>query len=403
MMNDSGRDGGGLFGMLRRLPVRGVSVWRVLELAALAAVLVWMFGGTGRPDRNAGSYGSSRPVATAPATQPPPAGPAFTDTRALVPAGSPAGSGAREPSPQPKAQHVTVQPAPVAPPLARQPEPVKAPVEPAAPAPAPTRPSGLTVNIPLPPVAARVPAQAEAACPAPEIHVAPASGGQTQIRIASPCRRGQDIGLVYDGVEIRRQLPASGTAAFALDLFAGYRRSVDVMFADGSRRVIPVVAADLDKVSKISVRWRTPVNLDLHVFEHAAGAGQPGHVWAGSATTADAALKSRAASGLGRGFLTAYDDGQGERLEVYTYIHGEKDQGGTVAMALDHETRGSAPAEATCGQGALARVEFAVTMLSPGGGIARAAGRFKPARCDQPLAATDRFDYALMPAIAVRN
>lgn len=403
MTNDSGRNGGGLSGRLRRFSLKGVSVWRLLELAAVAAFLVWIFGGTGRPDRSAiGNTVSGRPVvATTPANGPQAAGSAFSDTRALVPGTK----GPSQQSPPNKAQTAAAQPAPAAALPARPSEPpAKSPVaEPSTPTQPPARPSVLAANIPPPPTAAPIPAKADAACPAPEVHVTPLAGGQTRIRIASPCRRGQDIGLVYDGVEIRRQLPASGTAAFALDLFAGDRRSVDVTFADGSRRVVPVVAADLDKVSKIAVRWRAPVNLDLHVFEHAAGAGQPGHVWAGAATSADAALKTQAASGLGRGFLTAYDDGQGERIEVYTYIHGDKDQGGTVAMALDHETRGSAPTGATCGQGALARVEFAVTMLSPRGEIARAAGRFKPASCDQPLAAVDRFDYALMPTIAVRN
>ena len=168
-----------------------------------------------------------------------------------------------------------------------------------------------------------------------------------------------------------------------------------------------MTGADLDKVSKIAVRWRAPVNLDLHVFEHAAAAGQPGHVWASAPSSSEAALKSAAARGRGAGFFSSFDDypddKAGDRMEVYTYVHGAQDAGDTVAMALDHETRGSQPSPATCGQGAHAKVDFSVTMLSRRGEVVRAGGAFKPARCDQPLSPVERFDYALMPVIAVRN
>ena len=392
MTKDSDRDGHSG----RQSLATGLSGWRFLEVAAAIGLLFWLFGSTAKPERATPADVNSRQVAIAPLKHTQQPGSGFTDNRALVPA-----TGVQQPPP-PKSQPAPVVAAIPAPAAARAVEPVaKAPV---ADMPAPTtRSANLAANIPPPPSAAALPVKLDASCPPPEIYVSPLIGGQTQISIQSPCRRGQDVGFVYDGIEIRRQLPASGTGVFALDLFAGDRRSVDVAFADGTRRVIPVTAADLDKVSKIAVRWRAPVNLDLHVFEHAAGAGQPGHVWPGATTSPEAAHKTRAASGLGRGFLTVYDDGQGDKVEVYTYFHGEKDQGGTVAMALDHETRGSLPSEATCGQGPLAKVEFAVSMLSPKGEIARAAGNFKPARCNQPLAAADRFDYALMPTITIRN
>ncbi len=395
MTNDSGRDGGGIFGM--RSSRKGISVWRLLEIAAAVGFLYWLFDSTTRPDRASPGDASGRQIASAPIRPAQPAGPAFNDNRTLVP-----GTANVTPaSPPSRTQPPPAVPQPAAP-LLRLPEPVAKSPPPELPGP-PARLPSVAANIPPPPAAVTAPARTDAVCAPPEIQIAPLAAGQTQIRIESPCRRGQDVGLVYDGVEIKRQLPANGSGYFTLDLFAGDRRSVDVTFADGTRRVIPVAAADLDKVSKVAVRWRAPVNLDLHVFEHAAGAGQPGHVWTGATASADSAIKARTASGLGRGFLTTYEESQGDKVEVYTYIHGEKDQGGTVAMALDHETRGSLPSEATCGQGPLAKVAFQVSMLSPRGEVARAAGSFKPARCNQPLAAADRFDYALMPVITVRN
>ena len=224
-----------------------------------------------------------------------------------------------------------------------------------------------------------------------------------QVRVDSPCRRNQEIAFTYDNITFKRPLPASGTGLVTSDLFAGDKTSVELTFADETRRVLPVAALDLDKVSKVAIRWRAPVNLDLHVFEHAASAGQPGHVWANAPSSSEAALKSVQASGRGHGFFTALDDGDGDKVEVYTYVHGERDTDGSIAMALDHETRGSQPAEATCGQGALAKVDFGVTMLSRKGDVVRASGAFKPARCNQPLSPVERFDYALMPVIAMRN
>ena len=224
-----------------------------------------------------------------------------------------------------------------------------------------------------------------------------------QIQVLSPCRQGQDVALSYDTVDLRRVLPTGGAGVYTLDLFAGDRKSVDITFADGTRRVLPVVANDLGRVSKIAVRWRAPVNLDLHVFENGAMAGQPGHVWTQAPASAAAAVEVVKATGRGHGFLNAFDDGPGDKIEVYTYVHGSQDQGTNVAMALDHETRGSLPAAATCGQGALAKIEFGVIMLARSGEVSSAGGIFKPARCDEPLAAAARFDYGLMPVIATRN
>ena len=87
------------------------------------------------------------------------------------------------------------------------------------------------------------------------------------LSIASACHAGQDVRIVYDTAALVRRLSATGALEIVIDLFAGTKRSVDVVFADNARRVIPAVASDMDKVSKVAVIWRAPVNLDLHAFE----------------------------------------------------------------------------------------------------------------------------------------
>ena len=380
----------------------GISLWRLLEGAVVVAALISLFVTFGRKEPiAAGNDGGSR---RATGGQTKPMAPAFTDARTLV------GGGQQHPptaAPPVQAPAMTLVPAAAAAtPAAKISEPAVVPAPRtvvAGPTPTPTQPSkpvALAAAIP-PPAPATAPA--DNACPAPAIAVTPLPAGQMKVRVTSPCRRGQDIGFAYDVVELKKVMPANGNLEFAFDAFSGDTKSVDVTFADGSRRVLPVMVEDLGRVSKIAVRWRGPVNLDLHVFEHAAGAGQAGHVWARQASSSEAALREAQASGRGKGFLTLIEEGAGDRLEVYTYVHGEKDGNSSIAMAVDHETRGDLPSQATCGQGALAKVDFGLTLLSRSGELTRASGLLKPARCDQPLPAAERFDYGLMPVIALRQ
>ena len=328
--------------------------------------------------------------------------PAFTDARTLVIGGTQQATAA---SLQIVAPTMAIVPAAAAAtPATKSAEPVVAlPARIAIaspPVPQSSKPVALAAAI-SPPATATV--QADNACPAPEIALHPLRAGLMKVRVTSACRRGQDIGFVYDVVELKKIMPASGALEFIFDAFSGDTKSVDVTFADGTRRVLPVMVEDLGRVSKIAVRWRGPVNLDLHVFEHAASAGQAGHVWSRQSSSSETALREAQASGRGKGFLTTFEDGAGDKLEVYTYVHGERDGNSNIAMAIDHETRGDLPTQATCGQGVLAKVDFGLTMLSRSGELSRASGMLKPARCDQPLPAAERFDYGLMPVIPLRQ
>ena len=395
--------------------VRGKGSSRLPELVVVAGVLAWMTWGGGNPPApsrqlSPAPANASQPVAAAKpapvpqaeiaaskqamfpiappaasATPPDPKGPVFADRRSLVqtPAAAP------EPAKMFGDRRGLVD--------VRPPAPKRDAIAAAPPS------SALTITprtLPFP-VSNRI----DPACAAPEIATEPGRAGTMRIEVQSACRKGQAIVFVYDGIEIRREIPADGGLVFVLDCFAGDRKSVDIVFADGMRRVLPVTAGDLDKVTKVAVRWRSPVNLDLHAFEHATAPNSGAHVFEKAPSAAEAALATARESRRGRGFLSTIDDGQnpGDKLEVYTYVHGETDPDHPVALALDHETRGELPAGPTCGQGALARVEFSITMLSPRGSLVRANGVMKPARCGEPIAIADRLDQALMPVIVTNR
>ncbi len=111
---------------------------------------------------------------------------------------------------------------------------------------------------------------------------------------------------------------------------------VDVRFGDNTRKTVPVAARDLDKVSKIAVLWRAPVNLDLHVFEYAARHDQAGHLWAKKPSAIATARLASQSEKRGHGFLSAIDDEQslGDKIEVYTFLHNDEQASGVRLQML---------------------------------------------------------------------
>ena len=95
-----------------------------------------------------------------------------------------------------------------------------------------------------------------------------------------------------------RTLAADGRFDLELDLFAGDRRSADLLFADGTRRVIPTLAHDLDRLTKVAVTWKAPVDLDLHAWEPGPD-GAALHVAAERPSAPRAALEAVEAGGRG--------------------------------------------------------------------------------------------------------
>ena len=226
-----------------------------------------------------------------------------------------------------------------------------------------------------------------------------------RLSIASSCHAGQEVRIVYDAAILVRRLAPAGTLELDIDLFAGGRRSVDVVFGDNVRRILPVVSADLDKVSKVAVIWRAPVNLDLHVFEYAAAAGQPGHLWDRAPGSPAAARALSSEDKRGHGFLSSSDPGRGpgDKLEVYTFLHNDGVMTGSIAMALDYESRGEVPNGAMCGSGDLAKVEYRIATLSRTGAVTRANSTLRAADCNVAIPANVRFDSAALPVMRVRN
>lgn len=271
-----------------------------------------------------------------------------------------------------------------------------------------TVPTPVPVPAPLPQRAAiAVPALPRngTPCPTPEIETVPLSGGRMRVDITSPCRAGQIATLRYGPYGIGQALDGSGKASMLLDLFLGKDEKATAEFQDGSRRPLTLVAKDLAQVSKVAVVWRAAINLDLHAFEYTAKAGDSGHVWSGATPTVEAVADKVAKSGRGQGFMSSTADAStaGDRIEVYTFWHGNGEHRGVVTMALDYETRGDKPTGEACGDGKLASLDVTVWRLGRGASAAASEQRvLSAAPCGVALAREVRFNPDSMPHLTVK-
>lgn len=242
-------------------------------------------------------------------------------------------------------------------------------------------------------------------CGAPEITTEALDGGQMRIRVAAPCHKNETVQISYGGAELIRKLDAWGSLDFALDCFAGTSSQVEVRLADGTRKTFAARANDLDNVSKVALIWHAPVNLDLHVFEYGAGFDRPGHIWASAAGSQGAARINAQAERKGHGYLSAADTEKsiGDKIEVYTFFHNDEQSSGSIALALDYETRGDKPSGATCGRGALAEIDFQVVILPRKGQATRQSGVLTRVDCGVSISREARFNQSALPGLRIRK
>ncbi|MGH6816774.1 MAG: hypothetical protein ACREC6_13835, partial [Hyphomicrobiaceae bacterium] len=260
-----------------------------------------------------------------------------------------------------------------------------------------------------PPKASALPAVPRVApgapCPSAEIVTTPLPAGRMRIAVKSACRAGEEVAFVYGGAAIVRKLDAAGLLAYEFDCFNGTGTPLEIGFADKTRRTIDIATQDLDKVSKVTVIWRVPVNLDLHAFEYAAAHNEAGHIWAKTPSSLQAAREQSQAKKRGHGFLGVSDDGRtpGDKIEVYTFWHNEEQVSAAVGMALDFESRGDAPNGEMCGAGTHARVQYEVVVLSRGTPIRRQTQEFAPMDCGTRLTREVRYSQDTVPILRIRK
>lgn len=243
-------------------------------------------------------------------------------------------------------------------------------------------------------------------CSTAKVDILPRSTGRADIIIQSDCRQSEPVRLQYAGVEFVRRIDATGRLEFILDCFAGDSSDVTVVFADGSQERRRVVTSDLDRVTKLAIIWKAPVNLDLHAFEYSAPPQSPDHVWSGAPLGEQEARRKVAGTKRGHGFLSSISDGTepGAKLEVYTFLHAPGAQRGVISMALDYESRARPESSPdTCGTGLYAELEYEAFLLERQKAPVRLFRKFSSLNCTAKLSGIDRLNHKTVPEIILKN
>ncbi len=222
-------------------------------------------------------------------------------------------------------------------------------------------------------------------CGDPTVNLTSMRGGMTRIQIASSCRAGQSIELNYAGVRFARKLNENGHLEIIFDCFAGDRQPIEFLFSDGHSITRSPVTKDLDRVSKVAVIWQQPINIDLHAYEYAAAPGEDGHLWENHRSAFADANKQAVNSNKGRGYLSSVSNakGNGQKIEVYTFINSPRQTRGIIKLALNSGGEHTLPQNAACEQAEPLSVEYNTTLLVRNSLIKKSHGVLLIEDCDK--------------------
>jgi hypothetical protein len=228
---------------------------------------------------------------------------------------------------------------------------------------------------------------AETPCAAPAIEVAPKPGGQRQVSIQSPCRKGELVIGRYGDIVIMERLDDSGKVVFQIDCFLG-DREIALTFADEQRAANHACARPDSALTKVAIVWRDRVDLDLHAFEYAA---LPGSAYDRSARNPGSYQEAQLEylrSGRSHGFMSMVSDGRqlGHNIEVYTLLHNPAEPRGLIAMAVAPGANYDAANAERCNNSRRAplRVDLDVYVLDAGIKLRSYDRAFAPPPCGAP-------------------
>lgn len=208
--------------------------------------------------------------------------------------------------------------------------------------------------------------------------------------------------MLYGAIELVRSLDESGRLTMMFSCFLGDKVPLRVSFENGVELPVQLHAPGLDRVTMVAAAWKGGVNLDLHAFEYAAAFTDENHVWPGAPSSLSQAKERMQRDGRGHGFISFASDGSGEgdQLEVYTFVHEPNQTSGAVTLALDYESRARSPRDPdTCGTGLYGDLEYRVFVWRPDGKPQRSRGVFTAIECDQPITEASRYNSKALPQI----
>ncbi len=217
--------------------------------------------------------------------------------------------------------------------------------------------------------------------------------GLARLSISAPCHANEAFSVEYGRYAFGGKLNGDGDGVYTLDLFLGAQEPIAVSIPGGPKTSVPAPDVDLRGLSKVALVWRPDINLDLHALEYLAKPGSPGHVWPGMPASLTQAREAVAGTKKGHGFISSSSDGtdDGDKADVYTFVHEPKQHSGIVSLFVDYETRAKEKRPDTCGNGANARMHFDIVRLSKGKTVKREKILIAPLACDADLGGKSRY------------
>lgn len=217
--------------------------------------------------------------------------------------------------------------------------------------------------------------------------------GRLTLNVAAPCHGNEAFTIKYGHYAFEGELNGSGHGQYVLDLFLGTKEQIVVSLQGGAKKSIPAPQIDMSGLSKVALVWRPNVNLDLHALEYLAQPGSPGHVWAGIPSSLADAREAVARTNKGHGFISTSSQGSsnGDKVEIYTFVHDPKQHSGIVSLFVDYQTRAKDKRPDTCGEGPNARMHFEIVRLLKGKTIKREKILIAPLNCDADLGGKSRY------------
>jgi hypothetical protein len=257
-------------------------------------------------------------------------------------------------------------------------------------------PAALLLAALIPPIASHA---EEISCAAPTIEAASRSGGQVQLRMQSPCRKGELVIGRYGAIVIMERFDGNGNLAFQLDCFLG-DREVDLTFMNNWHATKHFCSAVDSTLTKVAIVWQDRVDLDLHAFEYAASPGSDYDRSAHNPGSYQTAQSEYSHSGRSHGFMSTVSDGQqlGHNVEVYTLQRHPAEPRGLIAMAVTLGSRNTAKDRESCSNGRheRIRIDLDVYVLEQGTTLRSYERQFAAQPCD---GTPTRFVTNLVPNI----
>ncbi len=260
---------------------------------------------------------------------------------------------------------------------------------------------------PQPPPAAASATAAACEAVAPKTTALPA--GMMSLAVRSACHRQQTVTVSYGGLEFKRRFDPDGALDVAIDCIFGTSAPMTVTYADGRVVSVPVTCQDLERISKLAVIWRNPIDLDLQMFERPAAPGAVGQIGSATPGQRDAARATSITERAARGFLSSIgtakslDGADGVRMTVYTAFHPPQTTTQTIPFAIDYVTRGDTASNETCIGGRHANPGYEIVRLTARGQVVREDGQFAAFVCGAVVASTLRFNQSLHAPLRIRN